>query len=129
MGKRQPSPETTSLPDACAPYGLRFPHAMGLDGCVRNDERDRRCGVAEGVAPGRAGRVGIVLNRAAGEQDFSTIARGAGAIDRLSGRNAQVLRSVPGPLTRDKFSAEGLARPFEASPTASFDPINGWRSV
>ena len=73
--------------------------------------------------------LGLFSTELPDEQDFFTIARGAGAIDRLSGRNAQVLRSVAGPLTRDKFSAEGLAEPFEASPTASFDPINGWLSV
>ena len=62
-------------------------------------------------------------------QVFFTIARGADTTDRLSGRDAQVLRSVAGPLSRDKFSAEGLARPFDVSPTVSFDPINGWLSV
>ena len=84
---------------------------MGLDGYVRNDEGDQRCGVAEGVAPGRAGRIGIFISRAAGGPDFSTIARGADTTDRLSGRVAQVLRSVAGPLSRNEFSAEGLADP------------------
>ena len=32
-------------------------------------------------------------------------------LTELSGRNAQVLRSVAGSLTRDEFSAEGLANP------------------
>src|SRR5713101_131189 len=90
---------------------MHLPYAMGLDGCFRNDEGDRRGGVAEGLAPGRAVRVGTPLSRAAGGPDFSTIARGAGTIDRLSGRNAPVLRSVAGPLSRDEFSAEGLADP------------------
>src|SRR5712692_7048385 len=82
---------------------------MGLDGCFRNDERDRRGSVAEGVAPGRAVRVASGLSRAAGRPGFFTIARGAGTTNRLSGRDAQVLRSVVGPLSRDEFSAEGLA--------------------
>src|SRR5262245_48301445 len=82
---------------------------MGLDRCVRNHEGNRRCGVAEGVAPGRAVRIGMVINQAAGGEDFSTIAGGAGTVDWLSGWNAQVLRSFSGPLTRDKFSTEGLA--------------------
>ena len=92
-------------------YGLRFSHAMGLDGCVRNHERDRRYRIAEGVAPSRAVRVGMVSNRVVGREDFSAIARGEGTIDRLPGRNAQVLRFFSGLLTRDKFSAEGLADP------------------
>ena len=32
-------------------------------------------------------------------------------LTELSGRNTQVLRSAAGPLTRDEFSAEGLANP------------------
>ena len=110
MGKRQPSPERLT-PEAGRLMACVFRTPMGLDGYFRNDEGDQRCGVAEGVAPDRAGRIGIFISRAVGGQDFSTIARGAGAVDRLSGRNAQVLRSASGPLTRDKFSAEGLADP------------------
>jgi hypothetical protein len=111
-----PGPETTAaivlpLTPCLTPGGCCFSDAMGLDGCVRNDEGDRCGGVAEGVAAGRAVRVGIALSQTAGGPDFSTIARGAGAIDELSSRNTPVLRSVAGSLTRDEFSAEGLANP------------------
>src|ERR1043165_4561049 len=89
----------------------RFQIAMGLDGYFRNDERDRRGGVAEGIASGCAVRVAIVRCRAAGGPDVSEIAKGTDPIDRLSDWGAEVLRSAAGPLTRDEFSAEGLADP------------------
>ena len=108
MSKRQSlfSPRTLA-PRTC--HGLRLPHALGLDGSVRNDKRDRFCSVAEDLAAGCAVRVASGLSRAPRGQNFLTIARGAGTIDRLSGWKAQVLRFAAGPLTRDKFSAEGLA--------------------
>src|SRR4029079_18738862 len=88
-----------------------FQIAMGLDGYFRNDERDRRSGVAEGVASGCAVRAAIVRCRAAGGPDVFAIAKGTDPIDRLSDWGAEVFRSAIGPLTRDEFSAEGLADP------------------
>src|SRR5512138_1874316 len=84
---------------------------MGLDRCIRNDARDRCCGIAEGIASGRAIRVAIVSRGSAKGPSVFTTAKGTDPADRLSGRDAEVFRSVAGPLTRDELSAEGLADP------------------
>ena len=110
MGKRQPSPKRFP-PDASRFTACVFRTPWGWMGVSETTK-----GIDAVVLP-KASRQAVLselqsgLSRAAGRPGLFTIARGAGTTDRLSGRDAQVLRSVAGPLTRNEFSAEGLADP------------------
>jgi len=90
----------------------RLQVTMGLDGRFRNDTGIDVVVFAEVLAASRADRVAIARDRLVGRPHFSTTTGGTGTINRLSGRETEVLRPATGPHKGNELPAEGLADPL-----------------